>query len=252
MNLRRFWTWLSIDATYVNLFLAWFISGTDVVKSWLPQKFAVPIIITMIWVTRFGTVLAVVAFRQREKYKRIALQEKLIVTYLRRLSAVLGNGYRVNVMVLGKDRYLRIRWHRGRFSASELKLAWSAGGKDGLIEGCCGLAVSDGGPVSGDWTPYKAAQFKEFRRPDGSTPWGINEKQLPAIRNVGSVLAMPLPGPKNPAKAVGCLNVDSKLPLSGSGLDQERVMDLCMPYAAPLGILVSSVRRFERDAEKDR
>lgn len=140
-----------------------------------------------------------------------------------------GANIRANIMVANPvSGQLAIQWSVGmEINEAERGIEWEIG------KGCTGLAFQDRATVWGDLSPFQHMPYNEAKGFDGQLPWGLTPSQWQLTNHLGSILAIPIAHPDDQTVMIGCLNVDSALPLEESGFLDERICSVLTEFAAP-------------------
>lgn len=117
-------------------------------------------------------------------------------------------GIRLNIMKLTGDRLQAVAWCRME-NRQEINLKWTT------RTGCCGLAVRTGRTVFGDMAEYKGREYAAILYPQDKQPrWGLSEEHWSLVRDLGSVVSIPLFASKESDRVIGVLNVDARVGLA--------------------------------------
>lgn len=118
-------------------------------------------------------------------------------------------GIRLHIMRLTGPRLQPVAWCRIE-NKKELNLRWTT------QTGCCGLAARTGQTAVGDMAPYKGREYSAILHPEDKQPrWGLTEEHWAIVRDLGSVVSIPLFASKGRDRVIGVLNIDARV-----GLDE--------------------------------
>ncbi|MFZ5816541.1 MAG: hypothetical protein ACOY93_14785 [Bacillota bacterium] len=116
-------------------------------------------------------------------------------------------GIRANVMTLAGNRLKAVAWCRME-NQRERDLKWT------LQTGSCGLAARNGMTVFADLEQYKGKEYTAILYPEDMQPrWGLTEEHWAYVRDLGSMVSIPLFASASSTKVIGVLNIDARVGL---------------------------------------
>lgn len=148
----------------------------------------------------------------RRFYSRDLAREFLEILINTMLPGIPGSrdeavGIRVNIMKLTGNRLRPVAWFRME-NQKELELEWT------IHTGCCGLAVRTRSTALGDMTEFKGQEYAAILHDEDKQPrWGLMPEHWSYIRDLGSVISIPLFLPGSADKVIGVLNIDARVGL---------------------------------------